>query len=91
VGRGRTGSNRNDVTQLIHAVSPIRGKRGHPLHRPGTSTPNAAPARVYTAGASTAAPVRRLRIRWERRDGIHQAFITLGCAIIFWRRLKTSF
>ncbi|MEK8171488.1 IS5 family transposase [Streptomyces sp. M19] len=34
---------------------------------------------------------RRLRIRWERRDDIHQAFITLGCAIICWRRLKSSF
>ncbi len=33
---------------------------------------------------------RRLRIRWEIRDDIHQAFITLGCAIIGWRRLKTS-
>ena len=34
---------------------------------------------------------RRLRIGWEIRDDIHQAFITLGCAIICWRRLKTSF
>ncbi|MGW2819028.1 IS5 family transposase [Streptomyces sp. NPDC001415] len=34
---------------------------------------------------------RRLRIRWEIRDDIHQAFVTLGCAIICWRRLKTSF
>jgi transposase len=33
---------------------------------------------------------RRLRIRWEIRDDIHQAFLTLGCAIICWRRLKTS-
>jgi len=33
---------------------------------------------------------RRLRIRWERRDDIHQAFVTLGRAIIRWRRLKTS-
>ncbi|MER8009599.1 IS5 family transposase [Streptomyces sp. NPDC094149] len=32
---------------------------------------------------------RRLRIRWEIRDDIHQAFITLGCAIICWHR-KTS-
>jgi len=24
------------------------------------------------------------------RDNIHQAFITLGCAIICWRRLKAS-
>ncbi|MGW9026871.1 IS5/IS1182 family transposase, partial [Streptomyces sp. NPDC055722] len=34
---------------------------------------------------------RRLRIRWEIRGDIHQAFLTLGCAIICWRRLKTSF
>jgi hypothetical protein len=33
---------------------------------------------------------RRLRIRSKIRDDIHQAF-TLGCAIIRWRRLKTSF
>lgn len=33
---------------------------------------------------------RRLRIRWEIRDDIHQALVTLGCAIICWRRLKTS-
>lgn len=30
---------------------------------------------------------RRLRIRWEIRDDIHQAFLTLGCALICWRRL----
>jgi hypothetical protein len=33
---------------------------------------------------------RRLRIRWEIRDDIHQAFVTLGCAIICWRRLKNA-
>ena len=31
---------------------------------------------------------RRLRIRWEIRDDIHEAFMTIGCAIICWRRLK---
>jgi transposase len=31
---------------------------------------------------------RRLRIRWEIRDDIHEAFLTIGCAIICWRRLK---
>ncbi|MFD8262422.1 transposase [Streptomyces griseoluteus] len=30
---------------------------------------------------------RRLRIRWEIRDDIHQAFLTLACAVICWRRL----
>jgi hypothetical protein len=33
---------------------------------------------------------RRLRIRWEIRDDIHQAFVTLGCAIICRRRLRTT-
>ena len=30
---------------------------------------------------------RRLRIRWEMRDDIHEAFLSLGCGIICWRRL----
>jgi len=34
---------------------------------------------------------RRLRIRYERRADIHQAFLTLGCALICHRALKTSF
>jgi len=29
---------------------------------------------------------RRLRIRWEIRDDIHEAFPSLACAIICWRR-----
>jgi IS5 family transposase len=33
---------------------------------------------------------RRLRIRWEIRDDIHEAFLTLACAIICWRRLQHS-
>lgn len=31
---------------------------------------------------------RRLRIRWEIRDNIHEAFLSLGCSLICWRRLK---
>jgi transposase len=30
---------------------------------------------------------RRLRIRWEIRDGIHEAFLRLACAIICFRRI----
>ena len=30
---------------------------------------------------------RRLRIRWEIRDDIHEAFLTLAAALIYWRRL----
>ncbi|MFF4879625.1 IS5 family transposase [Micromonospora sp. NPDC000668] len=33
---------------------------------------------------------RRLRVRWEIRDDIHEAFLTLACAIICWRRLQHS-
>jgi transposase len=32
---------------------------------------------------------RRLRTRWEIRDDIHEAFMTLACAIICWRRLNS--
>ena len=31
---------------------------------------------------------RRLRIRWEIRDDIREAFLSLACAIICWRRLR---
>ncbi|MBM7864262.1 transposase [Lentzea nigeriaca] len=31
---------------------------------------------------------RSLRIRWEIRDDIHEAFLSLACAIICWRRLR---
>lgn len=33
--------------------------------------------------------LRRLRIRWEIRDDIHEAFLSLACAIICYRRLTT--
>ena len=31
---------------------------------------------------------RRLTIRYERDDQIHQAFLTLGCALICWNSLQ---
>ena len=33
---------------------------------------------------------RRLRIRYERRAEIHEAFLTLGCALIAWNHLQKS-
>ena len=33
---------------------------------------------------------RRLRIRWEIRDDIHETLLELGCALICWRRLHHS-
>jgi hypothetical protein len=34
---------------------------------------------------------RRLRVRYERRADIHQAFLTLGCILICHRYLAASF
>jgi transposase len=34
---------------------------------------------------------RRLRVRYERRADIHQAFMTLGCAMICWNTLNRGF
>jgi hypothetical protein len=31
--------------------------------------------------------MKRLRIRWERRDDIHQAFLGLATCIITWRHV----
>jgi IS5 family transposase len=31
---------------------------------------------------------RRLKVRYERRDDIHQAFLNLRCALICWRYLQ---
>jgi IS5 family transposase len=34
---------------------------------------------------------RRLRVRYERRADIHQAFLSLGCAMICWNNLHKGF
>ena len=31
---------------------------------------------------------RRLRIRYEKRDDIHLAFLIIGCFLICWRRIR---
>src|SRR5262245_55565240 len=31
---------------------------------------------------------RRLRVRYEKRADIHEAFLSLGCALICWRALR---
>ncbi|WUC84029.1 IS5 family transposase [Streptomyces sp. NBC_00536] len=119
-----TGSNRNDVTQLIpllEAVPPVRGKRGRPRRRPdvvladrgydhdkyrrlvrklGVRPLVARRGAEHGSGLGTQRWVverafahlhwfRRLRIRWEVRDDIHEAFLTLGCPLICWRRLTS--
>ncbi|QIP83278.1 IS5 family transposase [Streptomyces sp. Tu 2975] len=33
---------------------------------------------------------KRLAIRWERRNELHDAFVSLACSLICWRRLKKT-
>ncbi|MEU3412071.1 transposase [Streptomyces sp. NPDC006658] len=33
---------------------------------------------------------KRLAVRWERRLDLHDAFISLACGLICWRRLKKA-
>ncbi len=33
---------------------------------------------------------KRLAVRWERRLDLHGAFVSLGCTLICWRRLKRA-
>ena len=34
---------------------------------------------------------RRLRVRYDRRDDIHEGFLTLGCAMVCWKILTRTF
>ncbi|MCY0932381.1 hypothetical protein OTB20_40800 [Streptomyces sp. H27-H1] len=34
--------------------------------------------------------VKRLAVRWERRTELHDAFVSLACSLICWRRLKKA-
>ncbi len=34
---------------------------------------------------------RRLKVRYERRADVHQAFLELGCALICWNRVQQCF
>lgn len=33
---------------------------------------------------------KRLAVRWERRTDLHDAFVSLACSLICWRRLKKA-
>jgi transposase len=42
---------------------------------------------VIAAAFSWLFKQRRLRVRYEKRDDIHQAFLTIGCLLICWNRI----
>lgn len=112
-----TGANAHDVTQLVplvEAIPSVRGKVGHPRHRPervqGDRGYDSEPHRQILRGGGIE-PVlakrntphgsglgkyrwvvertlcwlhqfRRLRVRYERRSDIHEAFLCLASALI---------
>jgi transposase len=45
---------------------------------------------VVERGLSWLHQFRRLRVRWERRADIHEAFMLLGCILICHRALQSS-
>ncbi|WP_435056793.1 transposase [Streptomyces capoamus] len=63
-------------------VKPLVGRRGAE-HGSGLGTQHSVVERVF----AHLHRFHRLRIRWEIRDDIQQAFLTLACAVICWRRL----
>ena len=69
---------------LLVAVAVWRDPDRRPGHRragrPAHPRPVGAPAH---RGVTRAAGLERLRIRWERRDDIHDAFVSLTCIITF--------
>ncbi|MEO3771324.1 hypothetical protein [Micromonospora sp. B9E7] len=54
------------------------------------TTPGSVPDWVVEQAIALLRWFRHLRIRWEIRDDIHEAVLTLACAIICWRRLQHS-
>ena len=118
-----TGTNRNDVTQLlplVDAIPPIRGVRGRPLRKPqviyvdggydsephrqrvrerGTKPVIARRRTEHDSGLGKFRWVverthtwthsfRRLRIRFESRADIHEAFLKLGCSLVCWNSFR---
>lgn len=63
-------------------ITPIIGRRGTP-HGSGLGVHRW----VVEQTIALLHWFRRLRIRWEIRDDIHEAFMTLALVIICWRRL----
>jgi len=61
-------------------IEPIMAPRGSP-HGSGLAATRWPIERTL----SWLHPVRRLRVRYDRRADIHEAFRTLGCALICWQ------
>jgi len=69
-----------------HGIEPCIAQRGQP-HGSGLGKVRWVVERTI----SWLHQYRRLRVRYERRADIHNAFLILGCALICWKALQTGF
>jgi hypothetical protein len=73
-------ANRNDSQEalaLVDAIPPLQGQRGRPRWR-----------WVVERTFAWLNQFRRLRVRYDKRADIHEAFLSLGCAWICWQSLR---
>ncbi|KUN42640.1 transposase [Streptomyces olivochromogenes] len=97
-----TGGNHNDVTQLLpllDKIPAVAGLVGRPRRRPDTLLADRGYDQPHGSGLGIFRYVvgrtiswlhdfRRLRIRWERRDDIHEAFLGLAVCLITHRHVQ---
>src|SRR5262249_10166554 len=80
-----TGANRNDSQEalaLVDAIPPLQGDRGRP--RCGLGRWRWVVERTF----AWLNQFRRLRVRYDKRADIHEAFLSLACALICWHALR---
>ena len=65
---------------------PVRNKHGEGRKRDTLARERSVIERTF----AWLSYMRRLAIRWERRDDLYLAFLTLGCAIVCWRHLNRA-
>lgn len=79
--RGYDSQAREDLPRWI-GVEPVRGRPGEP-HGSGLGRDRYVVERTIAAVHQN----RRLKVRYERRADVHQAFLTLACIKVCWHRL----
>lgn len=79
-------SNRHRLLLGIHGIEPVIARRNTP-HGSGLGRFHWVVERTI----SWLHRFRRLRVRYERRDDIHECYMRLGCGLICWKMLNHGF
>ena len=80
------------MVPLVDAIPPVRGRRGRPRRRPRELYGSGLGKKRWVVERTIAwlHQYRRLRIRCERRDDIHEAFLAIGCSLICLKLLQAE-